>query len=523
MNIKQQLNCRESLQDYLFRRGFLVSRKSFEMKQFPFYGNWNVKKLSGYYFMTHHLTQLYYVEKKGMTFFLLGHCYNPFTMEWEEVKQLERVAEAFLLGKNEYWDAVNELTGVFVLGYIDKNEISFIADPSGMQSAYYGIVDDNFMITSHPQIIGDLYDLEFDEFVKELIEYKWYTRVTGPYLPADISKYKEVKRIVPNILFSYKEKQVLSKRFYPLNDLKECSQEEYSTVIEDAVKILRNNAELILKKWEKPAISLTGGIDSNTTFAAFNGAYEKIETFSYLSAKKETIDVDAAKVIAEKFNVHHTLYTIPLDPTAIDDYEIKAEIIRHNSGYTTPRRDNEMKKRVFLAENCHIDVEVKSWVSETIRGACFHRYNRRKFPELSPKLLRNLYKIFLTNRCLAKKIDKLYFDFIEKYEYHKIPVQYPPADMQFNEIAWGAWGGTNISEMKCGFDITIPYNNRKFLDLLFRIPLKDRLSDKHHKDMKKSLNKELYDMNIQVANMEETKKRAFFLNTIFTINMHLPF
>ena len=71
-------------------------------------------------------------------------------------------------------------------------------------------------------------------------------------------------------------------------------------------------------------------------------------------------------------------------------------------------------------------------------------------------------------------------------------------------------------------DITFIYNNRKFLDLMFRVPLKKRISDRHHLDMKRVLNKELYDMNIRVVNLKETDTRARLLNVIFTINTWLP-
>ena len=77
--------------------------------------------------------------------------------------------------------------------------------------------------------------------------------------------------------------------------------------------------------------------------------------------------------------------------------------------------------------------------------------------------------------------------------------------------------------MRYCFDITFLYNNRKFLDSLLRVPLKMRISDEHHVDMKKYLNKELYDMNIRVVNMKETNTRANLLNLIFTLNMWLPF
>jgi hypothetical protein len=77
--------------------------------------------------------------------------------------------------------------------------------------------------------------------------------------------------------------------------------------------------------------------------------------------------------------------------------------------------------------------------------------------------------------------------------------------------------------MKSYADVVIPYNNRRFLDLMFRVPLEKRISDEHHLDMKKELNPELYDMHIRVVNMHETANRARALNVIFTINSWLPF
>ena len=347
----------------------------------------------------------------------------------------------------------------------------------------------------------------------------------GPYLPGDMTQFNEVTRIVPNIVYTYNHKngKVTHKRFYPLTDNPQVKDEkEYLEVIKKAADILKNGAELVLRKWQNPAISLTGGIDSNTTFAACNGNYDQYATFSYLSAHKETIDVDAAKIIAARFNVKHTVYTIPENSDGLKDFELKKEIINHNDGYIYRLRDNEMRKRIYLEQVLPYDVELKSWVSETIRAYWYKHYGRSTMPKISAKLFRNLYKIFLLNRSLAHKVDKV-FEYLEKYDYFKISKDYLPADLHYNEVTWGSWGGPNISDMKLYTDITFLYNNRIFLDLLLRVPLEKRISDEHHLDMKKYLNKELYDMGIRVVNMKETATRARLLNIIFTLNMKLPF
>lgn len=526
MNIKEALNARPDMQDLLFRRGFLYSEKIFAEKQneFPFYGKWEDNDVAGAHGYKHNKCGFAKAEVNGVTFFLFGHCYNPFTMEHEEEKQLVRIGES--LGKPDFWDKVAEITGVFCMGWKMANgDVNFITDPAGMQSTYFGVLNGNLLITSHPQVIGDLYDLKMDEIVKEIINYKWYNRVMGCYLPTDLSPFIEVKRVVPSILYTFHadSKTVTHKRFYPVEDLQMCkTQEEYQNVIEAAGDILKNGFDLVLKKWKRPAISLTGGIDSNGTFAAANGHYDKVETFSYLSAFKETIDVDAAKKIAGAFGIKHAVYEIPENKEDLPNFEIIKAIIAHNNGYIIERRDNEMRKRVYLTENLPYDCEVKSWVNETVRCYWFKHYGRKSFPKMSPKLYRNLYKMFFTNRSLAHKIDKLFETYMNDFEYYSIPKTYEPADVHFNEVTWGSWGGMNISEMKIYADIAIIYNNRKFIDLMLRCPIETRISDKCHVDMKKYLNEDLWKMGIRVVNMAETDSRARKANMVFTLNTILP-
>lgn len=521
--LKEKLNANPDLQKYLFIRGFLISDKDVENTEaFPFYGNWKKEKHGQYWYLAHNLTGMhFYEDDEGRVFFLMGHAYNPCSMEHRETEVLKRIAQHY--GTDRYFESLNELTGIYVTGVAAGNQIEFHVDASGMQSACYGKIADQFYISSHCQLIADICNLSMDAFARELINYKWYGRVMGPYLPADMTTYAEVKRIVPSIMYRYDG--VVSHRRFWFNRPIEMADtpESYDTVIREAAQLLKNNMILISRKWEKPCISLTGGIDSNSTFAAANGVYDRFEAFSYLSAEKEEPDVEAAKNIARAFNVKHTVYHIPDSDGELQDFALKSAILEHNNGYAAKGKPNEIRKRVFLERNCNFDVEVKSWASETIRAYWYKHYGRKTMPKLSGKLFRNLYKIFITNRKLAHKVDRVFDEYIKKFEYDQIPDCYPPADIHYNEVTWGSWGGLNISEMKYCFDITIAFNNRKWFDLLFRVPLDKRISDQHHLDMKKCLNPEFYDMGIRVVNLHETDFRAFALNVIFTINSILPF
>lgn len=517
----EQLRSRPDLQYLLFRRGWVVSKHEVTH---PFLSDWETKTVAGWHFLSHPDARCTIVESGGRVYFLMGHCYNPFMMQYSEDEILASIGEC-TPNTEEHQKRIDQLTGVFVLGWIDNEGISFMTDPSGMQSAYWGTCkNDNFILTSHPQLIADVYEFEMDPFVKELVAYKWYPRMKGCYLPADLSPYKELTRIVPDIQYHYDGMIVSHHRFWPKKDISFFKSEaEYAEGIKIAADILKNGMTLVEKKYSKPAISLTGGIDSNTTFAAANGLYDSFETFSYYSALKEKPDVEAAETIAHSFNTRHSTIFVPEDEAKVKDFDLKSKILRHNSGYIAERKANELRKRIYLEEVCSYDVEVKSWVSEAIRAYWYKHFNRESMPRMSAKLYRNLYKIFIGNRSLAHKIDAIFADYLKKYEYDKIPLHFDISDMNYLEMSMGSWGSLNISEMQTCFEITSIYNNRVFLETMLCVPLSDRIADRHHLDMKKYLNKELYDMNIRVVNTEETDRRARILNAIFTANMLLPF
>jgi hypothetical protein len=471
------------------------------------------------------LQKLIFIKKEGKTLFLIGHAYNPFTMEYEEIKILQYIDDAYQKGKSTYLDAIDELTGLFILGYLEENDICFMLDCSGMQYGCYGLINNHLYIASHMQLIGDICSLEIDDYVKNLINYRWYRYMMGNYLPGDLTAFKEVKRIIPNCYISYKKNKIKITRFYPMKEMKMCTNEdEYNHIIREASEIMRNNMILISKKWDRPAISLTGGIDSNTTFAAANGIYDKFTTFSYISMFRESVDAEAAKKISDKFNVKHTVYKVPDSNNEFIDFEIYKKILSHNYGDLGAMKDNDIRKKIELMNNDVCDVEVKSWISETIRAYAYKYFGRTKMPKvLRPRHYTSLYKIFFLNRSLVWKTDQYFQKYIEDTKLHEHLFNYDESDFFVWEMMHGGKCGLDIGTMKFCFDITIPYNNRKLLDMLLRVELNDRISDKHHMDMKKYLNKELYDMNSRVVNLNETKSRQKLANIYYTINTHIPF
>ncbi len=522
--LQKSPDIKEALRKHLFEKGFLITDAELDASEdYPFFGNWKRYNAGSYRILAYRSVPVFLEKRGDAVFFLVGHAYDPFTMEHEESRILSAFADASKASID--WDLVDELTGIFIMGVVRGRCVSFWLDASGMQYGCYGTVNGKQYITSHMRLVGDLCGLETDPYVDRLVHYKWYHYMMGNYLPGDLSCFTELKRIIPNTAIHFDGTAYRIERFYPRHELRMCETEaEYAQVIEEACGILRNTMALIPKKWDKPAISLTGGIDSNTTFAAANGNYERYTTFSYISMYRESVDAEKAAQISERFGVPHRVWQIPESNEEIPDFELYREILLHNDGDIGSFSDSDLRKKITLIREDVCDVKVKSWISETIRAYAYKYFGKKRFPRsLKPRHYTSLYKIFFANRKLVVETDRRFAEYLKRTELKEHLFNYDESDFFVWEMMHGGKCGLDIGVMKSCFDITIPYNNRRLMDLLLRVPLEKRISDQHHLDMKKRLNPELYDMKIRVVNLNETNTRKKLAGIYFTLNSLLPY
>ena len=518
--LKEILNQKPYLQKYMYCRGFLITDCQIYTNQYPFYDHWDRYQVGGYQVYIHSLQKITSYSENGLSLILIGHAYNPFTMESEELKILKKIVNA-----SNRIDYINELTGVFFLGIFSDNGVELHVDASSMQPVCYGYINNHIYITSHMRLVGDLLGLKMTDYVRRLVHYKWYRYMMGNYLPGDITCFEELTRIIPNTYVTFSNHQFEVIRFYPEHRIRMCRDEdEYWEVINKAAGVLKNTMSLIPRKWENPAISLTGGIDSNTTFAAANGNYDKYSAFSYVSMYRESVDAEKAMEISEHFNVPWKRYDVPDQNEEIEDFDIFKAILERSEGGIGADKDSDIRKKAVLIRNNVCDVEVKSWISETIRAYAYKYFGRTKFPEhLSARNYTSLYKIFFMNRRLVHETDRYFVEYWKHTKLKENLFNYDESDFFVWEMMHGGKCGLSLGAMKTCFDITIPYNNRKLLDLMLRIPLEKRLSDQLHMDLKKTMNQELYDMNIRVVNLNETNLRKKMANIYFSVNSILPF
>lgn len=516
----------DNMKEKLYTYGYLltndndVKKKSIGIS----WDNWSEDKLGNYtLYVEKNETKWIHQTDTNEYFVFVGHAYNPFDMLSDEIDILYKLCNCYH-EKSVYREYFDQLTGVFTYFVIKGNTITASCDCAGMMGAYYGVINDKTYISSHAQMMAELTGLREDKYVTSLKKSRTF-HLYGLYLPYNLSPYKEIKRIIPNVEVIINGLRIDLNRFYPRKQY--AIEEDYDSLVKEVARLLHNNMVLISQKWEHPAISLTGGTDSKTTLACAADVQDKFLYYSYISLPREATDAFAAKEICDRLGLKHEIYNIDTNPSNLPLFnELDALIYRHY-GYLGKKSVNEVCKRIGLINQFHSDIEVKSWVSEVARASRYTKYNKEKLPDkMTPRMLTSMYKIFTYDRWNAISTDKVFDRYIRETNLRKRieKTRYPWSEFFVWEIVFGGWGGLAIScEHKTSNNITVPYNNRAILDLMLRTPLDKRKSDQLHRDIMDCMDARINHLGIHVVNGNETKKREILEGLYFDIHSHIPF
>lgn len=506
----------------LYIRGFLLTDDRIDEAGYPFYGVWKHYDIMGRTLLVHPLQHCFLCEDEDVAAVLVGHAYNPISMEPSEDKILSECLRLLHHSEQQFWEYFNQLTGVFTFFLIRENEARIVDDASGMQTTFYTAQNGKLYVSSHTMLLGELLGLRKDPYIERLAGYRFFP-LLGNSLPGDLTQYIGLKRVTPNFCCVYENGSFRNQRFFTPYQMAGKSREQLAR---EAGQLLHNSLELIAQKWDKPAISLTGGCDSKTTLACANGLYDRFRYYSYSSSEAEQVDCEAAAKICAALGLEHRIYPVPDQVLPEDHADVVGQILRRNCGDLLDSNPNDVRKRIVLDKIDDFDVEVKSWASEIGRAYFSKRFHgRTKFPRKPDgRACTTLYKFFLHDRKLVRETDRVFERFIRDY-YE--PAKENPIEW-FEQFFWEfrvpAWNGLVITgEHRYSDDITIPYNNRVLLTMLLSVPLEDRISDAMYAEIRKQFNPGIDATGVAVTNLLHTDKRAKYENLYWVLHDHFPY
>ncbi len=516
LDIKKELDIKTEYRKKLFCRGYLFTdNQSINDNEFPFYGLWNKTVINQYYLFTHPDVNVFVESLNNNSISLVGHAYNPFDGVIDERKIIKKLLYLYKKDYTDFLDYLDELTGVFVIFIIVDKELYAVQDCGGQKMLYFGAANGYTVLSSSPQMVSDLFDLQPDDDISKLLNSNGYYRGSG-FLPGNMSPFKELKRLGPNTCLRQSKGSFIIERIFPRTERNELkTNEEKKEVIDIMHDILSNNIALTIKKWNRTALSLTGGMDSQTSFANASDFWNSLFVYSFISKESEKLDAEAAEEICSKLAVTHHLYKIPENNQEIEDYEILDKILEHNTSYTCKLHDNEKRKYIYLEKLDDFDIEIKSDMSEVGRAYTERKYYKVSIPQkMSPRHLTITQGRYFLEPWCFKYADKCYADFIDETGLKSDICGYSMHDLAYWEVRMGSWAATSFASQEYIHEITIPYNNRKLLNMFLLFPEEDRKKDIPHLMLMKKGNMKLYDMNVHVKDSYMGKKRMI-IETVY--------
>ncbi len=498
-DIKTVLDSDPKYRSFLFKRGYLITDNTeLDKESYPFYGLWEIHTAGNYNILVHKEQDFSMCSKDGVTAVMIGHAYDPFLMKHEDEEILCDCLEAYLESKEAYFDKINSISGMHLVVVFEEDNFSAVQDCGGMRSCYFGKAKGHTYVTSHPQLVADLCSLSFDPDVELLFSKKFYTIGTR-YMPGNITPYKELKRLGANTYLDY-DGNFRIVRFYPDKVLHEIPKEKFDEYIDEISRLLHNNIDLCSRKWERPAISLSGGTDSKTTLACANGLYDKFYYYSFHAKSQEKVDATAARTLCERIGAKHNTYPIPEDNSELEDFDFLKKMLNHNTSYVSRPDDHEARKFIYMSRVNDFDVELKSWISEIGRAFWSRKYGLELPKKLHERHFSIFQKRYFGSPYLLRWADRVHRDFLREIDLVESPEGFEHQDMFYWEVRFASWG-TMVESMHDFFNlVTMPFNNRKLMELFLVFPHDMRKSDTVHAMVIDKMNKEINDSGIAVHN-----------------------
>lgn len=478
--LKQSLDQNKEYQHLLYRRGYIVTtNQGLSLEGFPFYGHWESKQINNKYKLYLHEDQTAFISKLSddQSIVIIGHAYNPFSGEIDENDIISHAFKEYSKSKKEFFDYISELTGIHVILVLDGTEIIAVQDCTAMEACYYGECNGNYYFLSHAGILGDIDNPTENRFIHKLINSYCYNHWGTKYLPGDLSVYNELSRLGPNVYVSLSAGRFSLHRFYPYTQHPDCDQNDEAT-LEEIAGLIKKSVNLCAEKWERPTISLSGGLDSRTTFAASSGSFDKFYYYSFYCKSQEKDDAEAAHAICEAFDVDHTIYPITENNEDISDFDLFKSIVAHNGAYTHIPGDHEIRKYYFLSTLDDFDTELKSWASEIGRAYWEKRYGFSLPETLTPLDFSIFQTRFIGAPLLLEKSKRAYKEYLKRTDLLMPPFNYEHTDFFYWEYRFGSNGTSVTMEQQIfNFDVTMPMNNRKLMDMFLWFPHEFRKED----------------------------------------------
>jgi len=217
----------------------------------------------------------------------------------------------------EQWgpDCVRRLRGMFAFAVWDSNkqELFLARDRLGIKPLFYFFDAPVFIFASEIKSI-----LLAPQIKREVDPTALYHYLGYEYVPAPLTMFKGIKKVLPGHTLTYKEGAIATQRYWELSFTDTRHDENYYAT--RIYNLLKESVESRLVSDVPIGAFLSGGIDSSAIVGFMSQRMdEPVKTFSIGYEDETFSEFEYAQQVSDLFGTDHT--EILIDPYSMDLYE----------------------------------------------------------------------------------------------------------------------------------------------------------------------------------------------------------
>lgn len=277
---------------------------------------WKSRRVAGYNLAVAPDLPLHTYQGEEVSYFLIGVAFHIELPALNENEMLSRLPKEF----NAFLNAIDFLSGNFVIIRKSKDSIEILNDNSASLKAFYLLDDSGFVraVASDPALLSEFFALEEDDSPEARYFYNSVFFTKNQIRLGDRTQFTNVFQILPNHFLDIASAQ--SIRFFPREKKDDLSLNES---IDKTNYYLTNVIEAASRRYNLKC-GLTAGWDSRMVLAATKQKKHEVLYYTFYSSNKteQNKDIEIARTIADNLNLSYKLIDTSVQQVNIQKQEL---------------------------------------------------------------------------------------------------------------------------------------------------------------------------------------------------------
>lgn len=451
---------REDFAHLRFSRGYLYSQgRTVE----PPAEHWRSVDFAGGTFHWDPRSALAVARQGDSEVLVCGHVLHTGYRTTDVAEVARRLADSLAQNRQSFLDDLEDMFGQYVVLDRQGTTVRAQTDGSGARAMFHD--SEGRLLGSHINLVGMVAGAPLSRIAR------WIGDTQSFDMPGRSTEYEGIWFLMPNTEVTIGTGEITRIGPRPYDPL------TVDQAVDAMLPHLETQRDLLLAEGRQILLSMSAGVDTRTSLAAFHGHYDALKTFTYSKEKKKgdatarmlSRDGQLAARIAERFELDHTVFHL-------DEEEPTPDAFRAVLEEASPRAHMRKLAWVYHRKLPHDAIHIRSQVNGIGKWHYGHLMHHSEDHNFSAERMATLTK---HGRALrrAKKPRSAFRPGIEAFQEYidstglrSVPNGYLLSDIFQWEHRTAYWGLAHLVESDFTFDTYSMYGSRRMIQLMLHVP-----------------------------------------------------